>query len=490
VRDDSRPRGCPEASMVLYCLLGRKAKKGPVQFVLIPKRGSPTFPPTKFRPGEDLYHALVRPMEEDLGLEAGTYFPEQELEMIPNAGQSPRYPGLARTWHLYPVTISLTDRAWARLERSAAKPLWWSLPQILARAKEPNVLAIARHLKAQGRELLARWPQGPSMTAVASQWAASCPGGVRVARGADIRRILAAGDRAFNLRVADPYLPYQKQGLGFTWSFFTPKDGQDVHVHGLPAVEIYGVLEGCLQIWHKPMTQRGVRTWQCETLGAGDWAEVEPLHCHVACWLDKEGLGTVIKAAAAGELAGVGRLGEKGKTTCKDCSMRGQCLIPPAMAQLVSEYAKPFAERDYARISPPAAKPARLSVKAVIRDGEGRCLLIRRSALCKNNAGKWDLPGGKVDAGEAIDAALAREVAEECGVAIAVDRVLGAAESDTPTKKVVYVIFGGRHVSGEVQLSEEHDGYEWVSREDLAKVDLCDQFRPFAQTYCGSGGVA
>jgi 8-oxo-dGTP diphosphatase len=131
-------------------------------------------------------------------------------------------------------------------------------------------------------------------------------------------------------------------------------------------------------------------------------------------------------------------------------------------------------------------KPFALSVKAVIQDQEGRCLLLRRSRLCKNNAGKWDLPGGKVDPGEAIDAALVREVAEECGMAISVDRVLGAAESDTPTKQVVYVIFGGRHVSGEVRLSEEHDGYQWVFREDLAKADLCAPFRRFAEGCCPS----
>ena len=499
---DNMPGEKPEASMVLYCLLRRKAKEGqPTQFLMIQKQGFPTFPPTKFRPGEDLYHALVRPMEEDLGLPAGSYFPEEELPMIPNAGESPRYPGLAKQWYLYPVVVSLTEAASAQLAKPAKHLQWSTLEEVISSAAEPNVMAIARYLRDKHPGLLADVPAGPSMDALACRWAAMSRGGVRVAKRSDITAILDAGSRAFNLRVADPYLPYQKQGLGFTWSFFTPKDKQDVHVHGLPAVEIYGVLEGRLQIWHKPMNQRGVRTWQCETLGAGDWAEVEPLHCHFACWLDKEGLGTVIKAAAGGELAGVGRIGEKGKTTCRDCSMRKcsiegsgtqdgtplhWCQMPPAMTGLVEEYDKPFEQRDYARIAGQTTKPFRLSVKAVIQDKEGRCLLLKRSRLCKNNAGKWDLPGGKVDPGEAIDAALVREVAEECGVVISVDRVLGAAESDTPTKKVVYVIFGGRHVSGEVRLSEEHDGYKWVSREDLAKADLCTQFRPFAEGYCPS----
>jgi hypothetical protein len=282
--------------------------------------------------------------------------------MIPSAGESPRYIGLAKKWHLYPVTVSLTKEAMGLLnkkveasssqgENAETDLMWWNLNEILSNAQEPNVLAIACHLRDQRPDLLTEAIAGPSMDALASQWAASNEGGVRVVRGEDIRTILDAGSQAFNLRVADPYLPYQKQGLGFTWSFFTPKDKQVVHVHGLPAVEIYGVLEGRLQLWHKPMNHRGVRTWHCETLEAGDWAEIEPLHCHFACWLTRQGLGTVIKASATGELAGVGKLGTAGKTVCKDCSEQRHCLIPPNMSELLAHYAKPFDERDYARIA-------------------------------------------------------------------------------------------------------------------------------------------
>lgn len=198
------------------------------------------------------------------------------------------------------------------------------------------------------------------MDAQAGHWAASHPEGVRVARGADIRRILAAGDRAFNLRVADPYLPYQRQGLGFTWSFFTPRDKQDIHVHGLPAVEIYGVVDGRLQLWHKPMSQRGVRVWRPQLLGPGDWAEVEPLTCHLTVWLDREGLGTVIKACSEGELAGVGRLGVAGKTSChwrgpdgkeQHCANWQQCAYPPPLRTLEAEFKKDFKDRDFQRMA-------------------------------------------------------------------------------------------------------------------------------------------
>ena len=290
-----------ESSMVLYCLLRRQGAAGEsAEFLLVTMQGHPTFPPTKFRPGEDLYSAMVRPMEEDLGLPPGSYFPEEELPVIPNAGESPRYPGLTRQWYLYPVVVSLTGEGLAGLEKSIADdksalrslcPTWWSLDEVLKRAKEPNVLAIASYLRDKRPDLLKTPPVEPSMEALACSWAARHSGGVRVVRNADIRRIIGAGSRAFNLRVADPYLPYQKQGLGFTWSFFTPKDTQDIHVHGLPAVEIYGVLEGRLQIWHKPMDQRGVRAWRCQTLNAGDWAEGRAASLPLRLLAGSRGLG-------------------------------------------------------------------------------------------------------------------------------------------------------------------------------------------------------
>ena len=52
-----------------------------------------------------------------------------------------------------------------------------------------------------------------------------------------------------------------------------------------------------------------------------------------------------------------------------------------------------------------ARVPFALSVKILVRDDEGRCLLLRRSPSSKNNGGKWDLPGGKVDAGETFEEA-------------------------------------------------------------------------------------
>jgi 8-oxo-dGTP diphosphatase len=118
-----------------------------------------------------------------------------------------------------------------------------------------------------------------------------------------------------------------------------------------------------------------------------------------------------------------------------------------------------------------------------VRDAEGRCLIIRRSGASKHNAGGWDLPGGKVDAGEAPDAALVREVAEETGLTIDIVRVAGAAESEAPDRKIAYLIFEASASGREVRLSSEHDGFEWVPPSRLTAYNLSSQFGSFISEF-------
>jgi hypothetical protein len=138
-----------DASMVLYCVLCRAGEDGAgTEFFVAEKRGSLTFPATRFRPHEDLYSALTRVMEEDLGLAPETYYPEREYAALPRAGTSPRYPGMQRQWYLYPVALSLTDDGWRALESSAAPgAAWLWLATIKEEIAEPNVQAIADYLR-------------------------------------------------------------------------------------------------------------------------------------------------------------------------------------------------------------------------------------------------------------------------------------------------------------------------------------------------------
>jgi 8-oxo-dGTP diphosphatase len=73
-----------------------------------------------------------------------------------------------------------------------------------------------------------------------------------------------------------------------------------------------------------------------------------------------------------------------------------------------------------------AAEPARdlvVVAAAALVAADGRVLLARRPEG-KPMAGLWEFPGGKVRPGETPEAALIRELAEELGIAVQVDRLL------------------------------------------------------------------
>lgn len=127
------------------------------------------------------------------------------------------------------------------------------------------------------------------------------------------------------------------------------------------------------------------------------------------------------------------------------------------------------------------SKPQTLSVKVLIRDGQGRYLLIKRSASSKANAEKWDFPGGKVDPGEDFKEALTREVAEETGLTISLGREIAKIKTELTDKIITYVMMEGRVESGKVQLSSEHDEFAWVKDTEICSMNLVEQFRIFAQ---------
>ncbi len=124
-------------------------------------------------------------------------------------------------------------------------------------------------------------------------------------------------------------------------------------------------------------------------------------------------------------------------------------------------------------------KPFALAVKALVADGQGRILAIRRSAASKFFGGSWDLPGGKADPGESFDAALAREVAEETGLTIALTGVAGATEYDCPTVRLAVLFMEAEVQTGQVRLSSEHDDYAWVQRSKLPEMGFAGQLREF-----------
>jgi 8-oxo-dGTP diphosphatase len=118
---------------------------------------------------------------------------------------------------------------------------------------------------------------------------------------------------------------------------------------------------------------------------------------------------------------------------------------------------------------------------AVVRDG--RVLAARRTRP-EAAAGRWELPGGKVEPGESPAGALVRELVEELGCTVEVVGWLeGAAPiGDTHELTVAHV----RLLEGEPEPHEDgHDAVRWLGADELAGVDWLEPDRPFLTEVAG-----
>jgi 8-oxo-dGTP pyrophosphatase MutT (NUDIX family) len=107
------------------------------------------------------------------------------------------------------------------------------------------------------------------------------------------------------------------------------------------------------------------------------------------------------------------------------------------------------------------AEPVDLVVaRAVVARGR-RVLLLRRAAW-DTYPSAWELPGGKVDAGEPVEAAVARELFEETGLVAQSDPAAGfQCVVTSPSGRRVAERFFAVRAAGEPRLSAEHDDYLW-----------------------------
>jgi 8-oxo-dGTP diphosphatase len=110
---------------------------------------------------------------------------------------------------------------------------------------------------------------------------------------------------------------------------------------------------------------------------------------------------------------------------------------------------------------------------AIVRDG--RVLAARRTAPA-SAAGRLEFPGGKVEAGETHAESLVREVDEELGVRITVDRWLTGAE---PIGEQYLLRVALAAADGGEPVPTEHDAVRWLAGDELADVDWLEPDRPF-----------
>ncbi|MFM2422788.1 MAG: hypothetical protein RL291_1318 [Pseudomonadota bacterium] len=111
-----------------------------------------------------------------------------------------------------------------------------------------------------------------------------------------------------------------------------------------------------------------------------------------------------------------------------------------------------------------AVETFEVSLKAFILK-EGRALFVREA-----DTGFWELPGGRIDQGEAwqlLDAILQRELDEELGPDFKVDmtKALGTLMRQRPhdQQHILQLVRLCHYRSGELRLSGEHQAFQWLS---------------------------
>lgn len=127
-----------------------------------------------------------------------------------------------------------------------------------------------------------------------------------------------------------------------------------------------------------------------------------------------------------------------------------------------------------------------VSLKVFLKNSEGEILILRsRPNSSWGRSGFFDLPGGRIDEEEFtmdFEDIIKREVCEELGdvdIQVAL-KPMGfarriAQSGEHAGRHVLYIFFEAAFIGGEIQISHEHAGYEWVR---LGEISIEHYFAP------------
>jgi 8-oxo-dGTP diphosphatase len=121
--------------------------------------------------------------------------------------------------------------------------------------------------------------------------------------------------------------------------------------------------------------------------------------------------------------------------------------------------------------SPQPSHPQLAVSAAIFRDG--KILLVRRARFPAK--GVYSLPGGRVEIGETVHAALHREVKEETALKIEIADLAAWREvlpATAGSGHYVILSFAARWSAGEVVLNEELDDHKWLAPDALGELKV------------------
>jgi len=104
-----------------------------------------------------------------------------------------------------------------------------------------------------------------------------------------------------------------------------------------------------------------------------------------------------------------------------------------------------------------------VSVAGVVIDTDGRVLVMQR-----RDNGHWEAPGGILDLGETLEQGVQREVTEETGVQVTVDRLTGVYKN--MTQGIVALVYRCSVTGGHPMPSIEAKSVRWVDQDEIDRL--------------------
>ncbi|MDF2945244.1 MAG: hydrolase [Herbinix sp.] len=110
-----------------------------------------------------------------------------------------------------------------------------------------------------------------------------------------------------------------------------------------------------------------------------------------------------------------------------------------------------------------------VALKAIIIYNR-KALIIQRSYGDMSGSGSWEFAGGKLEFGEDLETGLKREITEEVGLTVKIERLLYASTFQSKeNRQTVILNYLCHSFSDQVVLSEEHEKFIWADKKTMKK---------------------
>jgi ADP-ribose pyrophosphatase YjhB (NUDIX family) len=110
-------------------------------------------------------------------------------------------------------------------------------------------------------------------------------------------------------------------------------------------------------------------------------------------------------------------------------------------------------------------------VGAVVTDGQGRLLMIRRGR--EPGAGLWSIPGGRIEPGETDAEALVREMLEETSLTVQVGRLLGQVRRPGLNGAVIDIRdYTATVIGGTLRPGDDAADARWVAAGEMDSLEI------------------